>query len=176
MYIFFYFIRPFSCQNLSSIHAFVLHMNGLKVDADYIPELGFSSRDFGSKYHNLYSATPCLVRPFFRTPFSGRYRQVYICSFANTLTINNIPLDFMSCDLWIIFVCPIICNTVQYIHYRTTASWHVLGFGTQILSRLITDWSVENMNLDVTPYRMHIDVSVSPKKKIYNKHLILTKL
>ena len=35
----FYFIIPFSCQNLSSIHAFVLHTNGLEVDADYIPEL-----------------------------------------------------------------------------------------------------------------------------------------
>jgi hypothetical protein len=29
---------------------------GLKVDADNIPELGgFLSRDFGSKYHNLYT-------------------------------------------------------------------------------------------------------------------------
>jgi len=37
----FYFIIHFSCQNLSSIHAFVLHMNGFKVDTDYIPELGF---------------------------------------------------------------------------------------------------------------------------------------
>ena len=53
----FYFIIPFSCQNLSSIHAFVLHTNGLQVDADYIPELGFSSRDLLSKYHNLYSTT-----------------------------------------------------------------------------------------------------------------------
>jgi hypothetical protein len=75
----FYFINiPFSCHNLSSIHAFVLHTNGLQVDADYIPELGFSSRDFGSKYHNLYSTTPCLIRPFFRTPFNGRYRQVWL--------------------------------------------------------------------------------------------------
>jgi hypothetical protein len=74
----FYFIIPFSCQNLSSIHAFVLHTNGLQVDADYIPELGFSSRDFGSKYHNLYSTTPCLMRPYFWTPFNGRYRQVWL--------------------------------------------------------------------------------------------------
>jgi hypothetical protein len=67
-------------KNLSSIHGFVLHTNGLQVDADYIPELGFSSRDFGSKYHNLYSTTPCLMRPFFITPFNGRYR-LYIYSF-----------------------------------------------------------------------------------------------
>ena len=43
-----------------------------------ILELGFSSRDFGSKYHNLYSTTSCLMRPFFRTPFNGRYRQVWL--------------------------------------------------------------------------------------------------
>ena len=73
-----YFIIPFSCQNLSSIHAFVLHTNGLQVAADYIPELGFSSRDFVSKYHNLYSTTPCLMRPIFRTPFNGRNRQVWL--------------------------------------------------------------------------------------------------
>jgi len=77
-HIFYFIFIPFSCQNLSSIHAFVLHMNGLKVDADYIPELGFSSRDFGSKYHNLYSTTLCLMRPFFRTPFNGRIRQVWL--------------------------------------------------------------------------------------------------
>jgi hypothetical protein len=54
----FYFIKmiiPFSCQNLRSIHAST--RTGLKVDADYIPELGFSSRDFGSKYHNLYQGS-----------------------------------------------------------------------------------------------------------------------
>jgi hypothetical protein len=43
-------------------------MNGLQVYADYIPELGFSSRDFGSKYHNLYSTTPCLMRFFSELP------------------------------------------------------------------------------------------------------------
>jgi hypothetical protein len=74
----FHFIIPFSCQNLSSNHAFVLHTNGLQVEVDYIPELGFSSQDFVSKYHNLYSTTPCLMRPIFRTPFNGRYRQVWL--------------------------------------------------------------------------------------------------
>jgi hypothetical protein len=34
-----------------------------------------------------------------------------------------------------------------------------------IVSRLIADWSVENMNLDVTQYVMSFDVSVSPKTK-----------
>jgi hypothetical protein len=41
-------ITHFSSQILVFIHAFVLHTNGLKVDVDYIPELGgFLSRDFG---------------------------------------------------------------------------------------------------------------------------------
>ena len=92
-HIFFYFIRPFSCQNLSSIHAFVLHTNGLKVDADYIPELGFSSQDFGRKYHNLYSTTPSLMRPLFRTPFSGRYRQVWLYA-SIFCRINTILLQY----------------------------------------------------------------------------------
>ena len=51
---------------------------GYKLMRIYIPELGFSSRDFGRKYHNLYSTIPCLMRPIFRTPFNGRYRQVWL--------------------------------------------------------------------------------------------------
>jgi hypothetical protein len=45
----FHCITHFSCQILSFIHTFVRHTNGLKVDVDYIPELCFFSRDFGSK-------------------------------------------------------------------------------------------------------------------------------
>ena len=42
---------------------------GLKVDADNIPEVGgFLSRDCGSKYHNLYIKTPCLIWPFSEFP------------------------------------------------------------------------------------------------------------
>ena len=40
---------------------------GLKVDADNIPEVGgFLSRDFGSKYYNLFIKTQILglIRPF----------------------------------------------------------------------------------------------------------------
>jgi hypothetical protein len=44
----FHSITHFSCQILSFIHAFVLHMNRLKDDVDYIPELGFFSQDFGA--------------------------------------------------------------------------------------------------------------------------------
>ena len=45
----FHCITHFSCQILSFIHAFVLHMNRLKVDADYILELGFSPEILGGK-------------------------------------------------------------------------------------------------------------------------------
>jgi len=31
--------------------------------------------------------------------------------------------------------------------------------------RLIADWSVENIKSDMTPYRMLLDVIVSPKNK-----------
>ena len=37
----FHYIAHFSFQIVSFIHAFVLNTNGLKVDADYIIELGF---------------------------------------------------------------------------------------------------------------------------------------
>jgi hypothetical protein len=40
------FHYAFFLPELSSIHAFVLHTNGLKVDVDYIPELDF----FFSRY------------------------------------------------------------------------------------------------------------------------------
>jgi hypothetical protein len=47
-----------------SMHLFST-WTGLKVDADNIPELGgFLSQDFGSKYHNLYIKTPCLIPGF----------------------------------------------------------------------------------------------------------------
>ena len=36
------------------------------------------------------------------------------------------------------------------------------------LSRLITDWSVENMTPDMTLYEMLLDVIVSPKKRKEN--------
>jgi hypothetical protein len=44
-------------------------------------------------------------------------------------------------------------------------------------SRLIADWSVDNMNHDMSPKGMVLDVSLSPKKKNvkskrYKKHVI----
>jgi hypothetical protein len=49
----FYCITYFTRQVLSFIHAFVLHTNGLKVDADYIPELIFFSRDFAGNIRSF---------------------------------------------------------------------------------------------------------------------------
>ena len=50
-------------DNFNTFFFISMHLSstrtGLKVDADNIPELGgFLSRDFGSKYHNLYVKTP----------------------------------------------------------------------------------------------------------------------
>jgi hypothetical protein len=41
----------------------------------------------------------------------------------------------------------------------------VLGVYLVLNSRFVAEWSVENMNPDVSPYRMSLDASVSPKKK-----------
>ena len=41
----------------------------------------------------------------------------------------------------------------------------MFGFDNSKFSRLISDWSVEKMIPDVTPYGMLLDDSVSPKKK-----------
>jgi hypothetical protein len=79
----------FSCQNISSIHTFVLHTNGLKVDVDYIPELGFFfSGDLGSKYHNLYIKTPCLMRPFSEFP-----SMVFVTLLILYIEFYEIPLQ-----------------------------------------------------------------------------------
>jgi len=53
----FHCITHFSCQILSFIHTLVLQTNGLKVDAGWCGLYTWTrifSRDFGSKYHNVY--------------------------------------------------------------------------------------------------------------------------
>jgi hypothetical protein len=54
----------------------------------------------------------------------------------------------------------------------------VIDLNTPKFGRLITGWTVECMNPDVTPYGMSLDVKVSSKKnkQRYNKHLILIRL
>ena len=49
----FHCITHFSCQILSFIHAFVLYMNGLRVDADYISKLFFSPETFDKLLEGL---------------------------------------------------------------------------------------------------------------------------
>lgn len=66
------------------------------------------------------------------------------------LTSNDILLVNLSVN----FDYPVIHNTVKYI---------VHGFNA---SRLIADWSFQNMNSEVTPYGILLDVSVPPKTKI----------
>jgi len=55
----------------------------------------------------------------------------------------------------------------------------VLGVYLVLNSRFVAEWSVENMNPAVTPYRMSLDASVTKekkRKKRYNKQLILIRL
>ena len=69
MNIFFYFIIPFSCQNLSSIHAFVLHTKGLQVDADYIPQTRFFSLEIlGADITTSIQRPPVLCDLFSELP------------------------------------------------------------------------------------------------------------
>jgi hypothetical protein len=75
-------------------------MNGLQVDADYIPKLGFSSRDFGSKYHNLYSTTPVLYNLFSELPSMvaiDKFDCSILC-FVNWSNIFNIFLVINEAD------------------------------------------------------------------------------
>lgn len=71
----------------------------------------------------------------------------------------------MPCNLLFIFNRPIICKTVTYIVESDNSSCRVLGFDNLIFSRRVVDWLVENMNLDMTPHRMSLYATVSPKKK-----------
>jgi hypothetical protein len=80
-------------------------------------------------------------------------------------------------DLSFIFDRPIKCKTVKYTDQLDNSSWNVLGFDTLRFIRLIADWSVENIKPDMTPYRMLLDVIVSPKnKKKGTTNIILIRL
>jgi hypothetical protein len=54
-------------------------------------------------------------------------------------------VSFLS-SLAIYFDGPIICKTVKYIDHWTTA----LGVDSALKSRLIDDWSAQNMNHDMS--------------------------
>jgi len=75
--------------------------------------------------------------------------------FGDTLTSNKIPFGGMSYNMSFIFNRPIMCKTLIYIEQLDCIYWWVLSFDTLRFSRLVADWSVENVNPDV---------NVSPKK------------
>jgi len=68
----------------------------------------------------------------------------------------------MSGNLSFIFDRPIICKTIKYMYVDQSGiiSWRVFGFKKY---RLAADWSVEDMNSDMPPIWMLLDVSLSPK-------------
>ena len=88
--------------------------------------------------------------------------------------MNNKTLGVTSGKISFIFDRPIICKTVKYIDQSDKKS----------SSRLIPDWSLENMTSNMAQNRMLLDFSCKTKKKKNNKkrynkhdgHLILIKL
>jgi inhibitor of KinA sporulation pathway (predicted exonuclease) len=80
----------------------------------------------------------------------------------------------MLCRPSFIFGIPIICKTVKYIDQSENSSCQVLGCITQDLVWLTADWPVENVNPDMAPYGMSLDISESPEKKF--KHFLLSRL
>jgi len=76
------------------------------------------------------------------------------------LTSNDILLANLSVN----FDYPVIHNTVKYIgQSKNNSSQCVHSFNTR---RLIADWSFRNVNSEVTPYGISLNVSVPPKTQI----------
>ena len=73
----------------------------------------------------------------------------------------------MSCYLSFNLNLPIICKTVKYIGQSDDSSWHELVIDTYRFSSLIPDWLVENMNPDITPNSILLDVSALPKNMFF---------
>ena len=80
----FYFIIPISCQNLSSIHAFVLHTKGLQVDVD----LYTRTRFFLSRFWEQISQPLFNDPPVFCDLFSELPSMVIIDKFDCILILN----------------------------------------------------------------------------------------
>ena len=70
----------------------------------------------------------------------------------------------MSGNLLLCFDHPIIARQLNILTNWTTAFRFVLSFNTSIFGRLIIDWSLENINPDMTLYMMSLDVSILLKK------------
>ena len=54
-----------------------------------------------------------------------------------------------------------ICKTINYIDQSSLSFQSGSGFNTSGFGRLVTDWSVEDVNFDMTPYVSSIDISIS---------------
>jgi len=94
--------------------------------------------------------------------------------FGNTPIYNGIPFGVMSGDLSFTSDCPIICKTANISSTNQTTS---ITMHSVFIVKLITQWSCDNMNLDVTSHGTTLHASVSLTffliKERYNKHLIL---
>ena len=66
---------------------------------------------------------------------------------VDTVTFNNILFRVMSGNLSFIFDRPIMCKTVKNMDQLDNSSWYYKVV-------LLPDWSVENMNPDITQYWM----------------------
>jgi hypothetical protein len=56
---------------------------------------------------------------------------------------------------------PYFWKTISYIDKQDNSSQRVLGFNISRFGRLIVHWLIENVNPDITSYRMSLDSSVS---------------
>ena len=66
----------------------------------------------------------------------------------------------MSDKLSFIFHSSIICKTVKHIDQSDNSCQQILVFNISRLGSLIADWSVENMNPDVTPNAVSLNAGV----------------
>jgi hypothetical protein len=74
----------------------------------------------------------------------------------------------MSRNISFIFDHPIICRTVIVIDQSDNSAWCVLDFDSKRFQRHIAVWFVNNMNPDVTPHGMSLDVTGASQKRRNN--------
>ena len=113
----FYFIIPFSCQNLRSIHAFVLHTKRLQVDVD----LYTRTRFFVSRFWEQIS------QPLFNDPLS-------LCDLFSELP-SMVAIDKFDC---------ITCSKISNIPYRLIFT---TKFSYSSISITIISWDYLNLLL-----------------------------
>jgi hypothetical protein len=90
----------------------------------------------------------------------------YFCNFI-FLKTNLIKIRCLLYLFFNNFSLAITCKTVEYIDQSNNSFWCIVSFDTYRFSRLITDWAVENMNSDMTPYRISFNISVNILSSIW---------